>query len=221
MLKSTSEHEACKQLLENGVAALQLHLDSSQLNKLMAYLEMLIKWNAVYNLTSVRNPQEMVRQHLLDSLTATFAFNPAENILDVGSGGGLPGIVLAIVYPDKKVALIDTVNKKTAFLKQVKAELGLKNVTVYTGRVEQLEVDELLDVITSRAFSELSNFVNWAGHLLTPEGSMIALKGQLPESEMEQLPSGWKIKKIQEVNVPGLDAQRHLLWLVRDPVINK
>lgn len=221
MLKSASDQEACKQLLENGVAALQLNLDSNQINKLMAYLEMLIKWNAVYNLTSVRNPQEMVKQHLLDSLTAAVAFSQVKSILDVGSGGGLPGIVLAIAYPDKKVALIDTVNKKTAFLKQVKAELNLKNVTVYTGRVEQLKVSELFDVITSRAFSELSNFVNWAGHLLAPEGSMIALKGQLPESEIKQLPSGWKIQKVQEVNVPGLDAQRHLLWLVRDSVINK
>ena len=221
MLKNANEQEACRQLLENGVTTLQLNLDSGQLNKLMSYLEMLIKWNAVYNLTSVRNPQEMVRQHLLDSLTATFAFKQAKKILDVGAGGGLPGIVLAIVFPEKEVALIDTVNKKTAFLTQVKAELNLKNVTVFTGRVEQLKVSELFDVITSRAFSELSNFVNWAGHLLVPEGSMIALKGQLPVSEIEQLPFGWTIKKVQEVNVPGLDAQRHLLWLARDSVISK
>jgi 16S rRNA (guanine527-N7)-methyltransferase len=212
---NASEQQECKALLENGIVELQLNLDEGQINKLMAYLDLLIKWNAVYNLTSVRNPLEMVKQHLLDSLSAAFAFDQAESILDVGSGGGLPGIVLAIVYPDKKIALIDTVNKKTAFLKQVKAELDLKNVIVYTGRVEELKLDVLFDVITSRAFSELSNFVNWASHLLLLEGNMIALKGQLPQNEIEHLPAGWEIKKIQAVNVPGLDVQRHLLWLVR------
>ncbi|PRC90636.1 16S rRNA (guanine(527)-N(7))-methyltransferase RsmG [Solimicrobium silvestre] len=209
------EQVECRKLLEEGVVALQLNLDVEQCNKLMSYLNLLSKWNAVYNLTSVRNPREMVKQHLLDSLSAVSVFNHATNILDVGSGGGLPGIVLAIVYPDIKVALIDTVNKKTAFLKQVKAELDLKNVTVHTGRVEQLTAVELFDVITSRAFSELANFVNWAGHLLAPEGSMIALKGHLPEHEIEVLPAGWQINKVQAVSVPGLDAQRHLLWLVR------
>ena len=200
-------------LLEQGVAALQLNLNPDQYNQLMSYLDLLIKWNGVYNLTSVRNPADMVRQHLLDSLSAVFAFQNAKNILDVGSGGGLPGIVLAIVYPVAKVALIDTVNKKTAFLKQVKAELQLDNVTVYTGRVEQLQVSQPFDVITSRAFSELANFVNWAGHLLAKGGQMIALKGQLPEHEIAVLPEGWTITKIQELSVPGLDAKRHLLWL--------
>ena len=202
-----------RQLLEEGVAALQLNLNPDQYNQLMSYLDLLIKWNGVYNLTSVRNPPDMVRQHLLDSLSAVFAFEHAKNILDVGSGGGLPGIVLAIVYPSAKVALIDTVNKKTAFLKQVKAQLGLTNVTVYTGRVEQLQVLDPFDVITSRAFSELANFVNWAGHLLARGGQMIALKGQLPEHEIAVLPKGWVITKVQALIVPGLDAQRHLLWI--------
>lgn len=216
--KRAQPTEACRQRLKEGLAELQLKLDNNQMKQLMAYLELLIKWNSVYNLTSVRDPLEMVKHHLLDSLATIFAFKHAENILDVGSGGGLPGIVLAIVYPEKKVALIDIVSKKTAFLKQVKAELALKNVTVYTGRVEQLSVDEpgkLFDVITSRAFSELANFVNWAGHLLAPEGHMIALKGQLPREEIAQLPLGWKINEVQAVNVPGLDARRHLLWIKR------
>jgi len=205
--------EETRTLLEQGVAALQLNLNPDQYNQLMSYLDLLIKWNGVYNLTSVRNPVDMVRQHLLDSLSAAFAFEQAKNVLDVGSGGGLPGIVLAIVFPDVKISLIDTVNKKTAFLKQVKAELGLNNVTVYTGRVELLKVDELFDVITSRAFSELANFVNWAGHLLAKGGKMIALKGQLPEHEIAVLPSGWAITKVQAISVPGLEAQRHLLWI--------
>lgn len=204
-----------KQLLQDGVTKLQLNLDENQINQLMLYLGLLIKWNAVYNLTSVRNPLDMVKQHLLDSLSAAFAFNHAKNVLDVGSGGGLPGIVLAIVYPHAKFALIDTVNKKTAFLKQVKAELNLLNVTVHTGRVEQLQITELFDVITSRAFSELSNFVNWAGQLLAPAGQMIALKGQLPEAEMAVLPEHWEVIKVQTIAVPNLEAQRHLLWISR------
>jgi 16S rRNA (guanine527-N7)-methyltransferase len=210
-----NEKEECRKLLLDGIASLQLNLTVEQCNQLIAYLDLLIKWNSVYNLTSIRIPRDMVKQHLLDSLSAVAVFNYAHSILDVGSGGGLPGIVLAIVYPDKQVSLIDTVNKKTAFLKQVKAELGLKNVTVYTGRVEQLSGVELFDVITSRAFSELINFVNWAGHLLAPSGVMIALKGQLPEHEIEVLPAGWAVNEIKEIHVPGLDVQRHLLWLVR------
>jgi 16S rRNA (guanine527-N7)-methyltransferase len=209
----------CRRLLEQGVATLQLHLNHQQINQLMSYLELLIKWNAVYNLTSVRDPLEMVKQHLLDSLSAAYAFREAKSILDVGSGGGLPGVVLAIVYPDKQISLIDTVHKKTAFLKQVKAELSLKNVTVYTGRVEQLEqqlgLPIAFDVITSRAFSELVNFVSWAGYLLAPLGSMIALKGQLPQSEIDQLPRGWKVTEIQAITVPELAAQRHLIWIKR------
>ena len=213
--ESTPTRTQIQELLEQGVAELQLNLDAQQINRLMAYLDLLIKWNGVYNLTSVRNPSDMVRQHLLDSLAAAFAFASARNVLDVGSGGGLPGIVLAIAFPQLKVSMIDTVNKKTAFLTQVKAELALDNVTVYTGRVEQLQVPESFDVITSRAFSELANFVNWAGHLLKSGGQMIALKGLLPEQEMAALPSGWQVLRQQAIVVPGLAAQRHLLWIGR------
>jgi 16S rRNA (guanine527-N7)-methyltransferase len=211
-----SKQEAeLRTLLEQGVAELQLGLAENQIILLMQYLGLLIKWNGVYNLTSVRNPPDMVKQHLLDSLSAAYAFKEAKRILDVGAGGGLPGLVLAIVYPEAKVALIDTVHKKTAFLKQVKAELNLNNVTVYTGRVEELSVAEPFDVITSRAFSELANFVNWAGHLLTADGTMIALKGQLPEHEIADLPAGWKVLRVESVSVPNLEAQRHLLWIAR------
>jgi len=216
-----SNQDEIEALLKQGVVTLQLKLDDKQINQLLSYLLLLIKWNGVYNLTSIRNPVDMVKQHLLDSLSAAFAFNQAKNVLDVGSGGGLPGIVLAIVYPETKISLIDTVNKKTAFLKQVKAELGLDNVTVYTGRVEQLAMTELFDVITSRAFSELANFVNWAGHLLASGGHMLALKGQLPEGEIAVLPEGWTLVKTQQIVVPGLDAQRHLLWLERQNNVGK
>lgn len=198
-------------ILQEGVSELDLNLNSVQIEQMISYLALLFKWNSVYNLTSIRDPKEMVRQHLLDSLSAVPAFLQAKNILDVGSGGGLPGIVLAIAFPDSKVSMIDIVNKKTAFLSQVKAELKLKNVTVYTGRVEQLMVENKFDVITSRAFSELSNFINWSNHLLASGGKFIAMKGVEPNQEIERLPENWGVTLIEPLSVPGLDVERHLV----------
>ncbi len=134
-------------------------------------------------------------------------------MLDVGAGGGLPGMVLAIARPDMKVAMIDTVHKKTAFLTQVKAELGLANVTVYTKKVQELEVAAKFDVITSRAFADLSDFVNWSGHLLAAGGQFIALKGTAPPAEQERLPAEWKVTELRPIQVPGLQAERHLVFI--------
>jgi 16S rRNA (guanine527-N7)-methyltransferase len=181
----------------------------------MDYLALMFKWNAVYNLTSLRDPMQMVTHHLLDSLAAVPAFAKAHNVLDVGSGGGLPGIVLAIVRPDMKVSMIDTVHKKTAFLTQVKAELSLTNVTVYTARVEQLQVSDKFDVITSRAFADLSDFVNWSCHLLADGGRYIALKGVAPKDEQERLPAEWKVTGLEPLQVPRLGAERHLVHIER------
>ncbi|MCX7217442.1 MAG: 16S rRNA (guanine(527)-N(7))-methyltransferase RsmG [Burkholderiales bacterium] len=200
-------------MLHDGVKLLPLSLSNEQLAKMVAYLALLHKWNSVYNLTSVRDPKEMVKQHLLDSLSAAHAFKDAKNILDVGSGGGLPGMILAICYPDKRISMIDTVNKKTAFLNQAKAELGLKNVTVHTGRVEALQVKDQFDVITSRAFSELCNFINWSGHLLAEGGQFFAMKGVNPNEEIERMPSGWEVSSIEVLTVPGLDVERHMIYI--------
>jgi 16S rRNA (guanine527-N7)-methyltransferase len=175
----------------------------------------MFKWNSVYNLTSLRDPMQMVTHHLLDSLAAVPAFAQAHNVLDVGSGGGLPGIVLAIVRPDMKVSMIDTVHKKTAFLTQVKAELGLSNVTVYTARVEQLQVSDKFDVITSRAFADLSDFVNWSSHLLADGGRYIALKGVAPKDEQDRLPAEWQVTGVEPLQVPRLGAERHLVHIQR------
>jgi 16S rRNA (guanine527-N7)-methyltransferase len=199
--------------LTDGVRTLQLALSDAQIAQLMDYLALLFKWNAVYNLTAVREPAQMVTQHLLDSLAVVPAFADAKNILDVGAGGGLPGMVLAIARPDMRVSMIDTVHKKTAFLTQVKAELGLANVTVHTMRVEQLQVPQKFDVITSRAFAELSDFVTWSGHLLKQGGRFIAMKGVLPQEEMARLPDGWKVAEVQPLTVPGLNAERHLIFI--------
>jgi 16S rRNA (guanine527-N7)-methyltransferase len=200
-------------VLKQGIKDLKLDLNAQQVEKLLDYLALLNKWNAVYNLTSVRDPMQMVTLHVLDSLAAVPAFAGAANVLDVGAGGGLPGMVLAISRPDMKVSMIDTVHKKTAFLNQVKAELELGNVTVYTKRVEQLEVKTKFDVITSRAFADLSDFVNWSGHLLQEGGRFIALKGTAPAEERERLPEPWKVQKLEPLEVPGLDAERHLVFI--------
>jgi 16S rRNA (guanine527-N7)-methyltransferase len=209
------DRSALAAVLEEGIVEMRLDVSPTQREKLMDYLALMFKWNSVYNLTSLRDPMQMVTHHLLDSLAAVPAFAQAHNVLDVGSGGGLPGIVLAIVRPDMKVSMIDTVHKKTAFLTQVKAELGLSNVTVYTARVEQLQVSDKFDVITSRAFADLSDFVNWSSHLLADGGRYIALKGVAPKDEQERLPAAWQVTGVEPLQVPRLGAERHLVHIQR------
>jgi 16S rRNA (guanine527-N7)-methyltransferase len=210
------DRAALAPLLAKGVQELGLDLSQAQIEQLLDYLALLAKWNAVYNLTSVRDPVQMVTLHLLDSLAAVPAFVGAQRVLDVGAGGGLPGIVLAIALPMTKVALIDTVHKKTAFLTQVKAELALANVTVHTARVEQLQVPHKFDVITSRAFADLSDFVNWSGHLLAEGGQFIALKGVAPQDEQQRLPAQWRVRELRDLKVPGMDAERHLVFIEKN-----
>jgi len=214
-MKYLFDHDALAKVLADGIADMQLDVTPEQQTKLMGYLQLMHKWNAVYNLTSLRDPMQMVTHHLLDSLAAVPAFAHARNVLDVGAGGGLPGTVLAITRPDMKVAMIDTVHKKTAFLTQVKAELSLTNVTVHTMKVQDLQVSDKYDVITSRAFADLSDFVNWSGHLLAEGGKFIALKGVAPSEERERLPQEWKVTDLQPLQVPRLGAERHLVFIER------
>ena len=215
-MKYAFDRDALARVLADGIAEMGLGVTPEQQVKLMAYLQLMHKWNAVYNLTSLRDPMQMVTHHLLDSLAAVPAFDGARNVLDVGAGGGLPGTVLAITRPGMKVAMIDTVHKKTAFLTQVKAELGLTNVTVHTMKVQDLVVAEPFDVITSRAFADLSDFVNWSGHLLQEGGKFIALKGVAPSEERERLPQEWKVTGLQPLQVPRLGAERHLVFIARN-----
>jgi 16S rRNA (guanine527-N7)-methyltransferase len=207
-------------LLADGIQEMGLDVSAQQQEQLMDYLSLMFKWNSVYNLTSLRDPVQMVTHHLLDSLAAVPAFKDAVNVLDVGAGGGLPGIVLGIMRPDMKVSMIDTVHKKTAFLNQVKAELGLANVSVYTMQVQQLQADEKtggkFDVITSRAFADLSDFVNWSAHLLAQGGRYIALKGTAPKDEQKRVPLEWKVAKVEPLQVPRLGAERHLVYIERN-----
>lgn len=203
------------QVLADGVQEMHLDVTPAQQDKLLDYLALMNKWNSVYNLTSLRDPMQMVTHHLLDSLAAVPAFAGAGNVLDVGAGGGLPGVVLAICRPGMKVSMIDTVHKKTAFLKQVKAELELANVTVHTMKVQDLQVSDKFDVITSRAFADLTDFLNWSGHLLAEGGKFIALKGTAPAEEQERVPAEWKISGLQPLQVPRLGAERHLIFVER------
>lgn len=209
------DRNALAQVLRDGIAEMQLDVSPAQQEQLLDYLALMFKWNSVYNLTSLRDPMQMVTHHLLDSLAAVPAFAGANNVLDVGAGGGLPGIVLAVVRPDMKVSMIDTVHKKTAFLTQVKAQLGLANVSVYTMKVQELEVSDKFDVITSRAFADLSDFVEWSAHLLAEQGRYIALKGVAPEDERQRLPAEWKVTKVEPLQVPRLGAERHLVFIQR------
>jgi 16S rRNA (guanine527-N7)-methyltransferase len=199
--------------LNQGITQLQLDLSATQQNQLLDFVALLAKWNKVYNLTAVRDPTQMVSHHLLDTLAAAPAFANAVRVLDVGAGGGVPGIVLAITWPQIQFSLIDIVHKKTAFLTQVKSELGLSNVTVHTGRVEQLVLDKKFDLITSRAFADLADFVNGAAHLLTDDGQFIAMKGVIPTEEIAALPPDWKVSTITPLAVPQLNAERHLIFI--------
>jgi 16S rRNA (guanine527-N7)-methyltransferase len=214
--------EGLAPLLADGVRELGLELSDAQLGKLLDYVALLSKWNAVYNLTAIRDPRQMLIQHILDSLSIVphLATRGASSVLDVGSGGGLPGIVLAIVLPDCTVTVNDIVHKKTAFQAQAKAELGLANLSVVTGRVETLqpgaEVPAKFDVIVSRAFAELADFVTLARHLVAEQGAIWAMKGVRPDGEIERLPAGAHVEQIIRLNVPSLDAERHLIKVLVD-----
>jgi 16S rRNA (guanine527-N7)-methyltransferase len=201
------------------VQQLGLNLPDACQEQLLDYLALLQKWNGVYNLTAVRDTQQMVTHHLFDCLAALHAFVDAKRVLDVGSGGGLPGVIIAIwaawSAPEMRVELIDTVHKKTAFLTQAKAELQLTNLTVHTGRVEQLATEQLFDVVTSRAFAALSDFVNLSGHLLSAGGKMIAMKGPAFESELTTLPAAWRMESTEKLIVPAMSGERYLITLMR------
>ncbi|PCI58243.1 MAG: 16S rRNA (guanine(527)-N(7))-methyltransferase RsmG [Methylophilaceae bacterium] len=191
-----------------GVAEMGLQVSSETQQALLRYLALLEKWNKVYNLTAVRNPMDMVTLHLLDSLSV-LPYIKCQNLLDVGSGGGLPGIVLAICLPGLQVTTIDTVQKKAIFMRQVKGELGLENLEVVHARVERYVPAQKFEVVVSRAFSEVSLFVRLTEHLLKEKGRWFAMKGVSPERELEGLDIA--NSNIYPLSVAGLDAKRHLI----------
>jgi len=207
---------SAEQQLTRGIAQLQLALGPPEVDKLLRYLALLAKWNQVYNLTAVRDESRMVSHHLLDSL-AVLPHVAAKRLLDVGSGGGLPGVPLAIALPRTHVALLDSNQKKAAFLRQVAIELGLGNVEVVAGRAEAHAPSAPYDVIISRAFADLAEFVAAARHLLAPGGRFVAMKGVLPHEEIGHLPAAWRVAEVIPLRVPGVDAHRHLVIVSASP----
>jgi 16S rRNA (guanine527-N7)-methyltransferase len=197
-------------VLAAGLADLGLNVPDSAQQKLLAFRDLLLKWNKTYNLTALRDPAQAISHHLLDSL-AILPQLDGGNLLDVGSGGGLPGIPLAIALPELQVCMVDTVQKKTTFLQQAVIELGLKNVTVNHARVEEMQGQYAQ--ITSRAFAELGLFVSLTRHLLAPNGRWLAMKGIRPDDELKGLPADIVVEAIIPLTVPGLGAERHLIIL--------
>lgn len=199
--------------LRAGIHILRLSLDCAAKDKLLAYVALLDKWNRTHNLTAIRDRGQMISHHLLDSL-AVVPHLPARaglRVADVGSGGGLPGIPLAIARPDWQVTLIDSNHKKTAFLNQATIELPLPNVDVLTARVENVGRPCLFDVVISRAYSTLCKFVEQSGDLLAPGGQWVAMKGGLPREEMSALPAEISVEATPSLQVPGVDGERHLV----------
>jgi len=199
--------------LEQALKQLKLDLNETQVERLLAYHQLLVKWNRAYNLTAVRDPQEMISRHLVDSLSI-LPWIGSGRLLDVGSGPGLPGIPLAICRPDLDVTTLDSNGKKTRFQQQVRIELGLDNLTVINGRVEQVEAAPF-DMIVSRAFASIADMLTLSGHLAAPSGVFLAMKGLYPEAELEQIPAGFALQDVHRLNLPDTDGERHLLILGR------
>ena len=183
--------------------------------KFAAYLRLIEKWNRVHNLTAIRETEQMVVLHLLDSLSVLSHLAGARSLVDVGTGAGLPGIPIAIARKDLEVSLLDSSRKKVAFLEQAKAELGLANVAVVCERVEQWQPERRFDVVVSRAFAELSEFVEQARHLIAPGGRMLAMKGVYPFDEIARIPASHRVAQVVELRVPDLAAKRHLVVIER------
>ncbi|MEH3085229.1 MAG: 16S rRNA (guanine(527)-N(7))-methyltransferase RsmG [Xylophilus ampelinus] len=231
MADSSTTHSALsdsRALLHEGVAALGLELDAARLQKLLDFLALLQKWNKVYNLTAVRDPAEMLTHHLLDSLAvvapllrqrAAGGNDPAApfRVLDVGAGAGLPGAVIATCLPQAWVTCVDTVAKKAAFQQQVALELKLPNLRGLHARVETIA--EGHEVVTSRAFAALSDFTRWSIGALAPDGVWMAMKGRHPADEIAALPADAQVFHVEPLTVPGLDAERCIVWM-RRPAAN-
>ena len=213
---------ALRPALEHGIAKLGLSLSTTQVDLLLDFLALLQKWNKVYNLTAVRDPQEMLSHHLLDSLAAVpplqkhvqklpHAEGARTPLLDVGSGGGLPGVVFAICCPDVDVSCVDTVAKKAAFIQQAAVSLKLRNLRGIHARVESLTTP--YDVISCRAFASLPDFTQWSRSALAADGVWFAMKGKHPAEEIAALPADVHVFHVEQLQVPALDAERCIVWM--------
>jgi 16S rRNA (guanine527-N7)-methyltransferase len=200
--------------LESGLAALDLP-PQPLATRLLDYLALLDRWNRTYNLTAIRDPREMVGKHLLDSLTMARFVEPGA-LADLGTGPGLPGIPLALAVPGLQVTLVESNGKKTRFLREVVRQLGLDNVRVVEARAEAVAEPGRYRQITARAMDTLAGILEVGGHLLSPEGRLLAMKGQHPDAEIAALPPGWRVESVTPLRVPGVDGDRHLVVVTRD-----
>lgn len=191
-----------------------LQVSPAQRQQLVAYVELLNKWNKAYNLTSVRNPEDMLVKHILDSLVVGPKLS-GQHFIDVGTGPGLPGIPLAILYPERNFVLLDSLGKRITFLRQVVFQLKLTNVTPMLSRVEEFQPEQPFDGVLSRAFASLQDMVNWCQHLIDTNGRFYALKGLLPEQEFSELPDNIQVSASHQLQVPQLDGERHLIELIK------
>lgn len=199
-----------KQLLR-GAQAMQIELSQAQQDSLMAYLGLFQKWNKAYNLTAIREPERMVSLHLLDSLAVHPYVQDVDNIIDVGTGPGLPGVVLAIMNPHKQFTLLDSNGKKTRFLFQARTALGLDNITIVNDRVEAYNPPQRFDMIISRAFASLADMTHWCQHLRAQDGCFLAMKGQYPDDEIRDIEPDFVVEETFVLTVPEVDGERHLL----------
>ncbi|EAT0104324.1 16S rRNA (guanine(527)-N(7))-methyltransferase RsmG [Salmonella enterica subsp. salamae] len=194
-----------------------ISLTDRQKTLLVAYVDMLHKWNKAYNLTSVRDPAEMVVRHILDSIVVA-PYLQGQRFIDVGTGPGLPGIPLAIVLPDAHFTLLDSLGKRVRFLRQVQHELKLENITPVQSRVEAYPSEPPFDGVISRAFASLNDMVSWCHHLPGEKGRFYALKGQLPEDEIASLPDDFSVESVEKLRVPQLEGERHLVIIKSNKV---
>ena len=205
--------------LEKGIVALGLDLPAEAQEKLLAFARLLIKWNKVYNLTAIRDEAQVVTHHLLDSLSVLPQLAGITRLVDVGSGGGLPGVVLAICRPELQVDSVETVQKKATFQNQARIELKLANFRAHHARIENWQpayfAEQPVDGIISRAFADLADFVNLTAHLAGPETRILAMKGVYPADEIARIPAGFALERSTPLTVPGLDAERHLIIVKR------
>ena len=200
--------------IQKGAQQMGVALSDETIQILVNYLAMLEKWNKAYNLTAIRDVEQMISLHLLDSL-ATLPYITGENIIDVGTGPGLPGMVLAICYPDKRFTLLDSNGKKTRFLTQVKMDLGIHNVTVVNERVEKHQYQGQYDHVISRAFASLQDMINWTLPLPKDSGNFLAMKGVYPSEEIAALPKEVELVFAEPLNVPNVQAERHMVVMTR------
>lgn len=202
--------ETCRHILESGLKALNLLLKSEQIDQLLDFIELIAKWNKAYNLTAVRNNEDMTRLHVLDSL-AILPHIEGKRVIDIGTGAGLPGIPLAICLPEVEFVLLDSNAKKTRFVQQAILELKLKNVSVCHSRAEDYQPEQGFDTVTTRAFASLPDIVKLTSHLLSPNGVLLAMKGQIPEAELADINTNTTLIPIK---VPDVDAERCLVRMV-------